>query len=61
MARQAALQRASNELGLRGVRQHGLLDDDIGVVVGYRTYNRCAVRGLARDFALVALLVALPS
>ena len=36
---QYALQRAANELGLRGVRQHGLLDDDIGVVVGHREYN----------------------
>ena len=35
----SALQRAAAELGLRGVRQHGLLDDDIGVVVGHRTYN----------------------
>ena len=32
---QSALKRATAELGLRGVRQHGLLDDDIGVVVGH--------------------------
>jgi hypothetical protein len=36
---QWALKRAANELGLQGVRQHGLLDDDMGVVVGHRTYN----------------------
>ena len=36
---QVALKRAADELGLRGVRQHGLLDDDIGIVVGHRQYN----------------------
>ena len=36
---QQQLLRASTELGLRGVRQHGLLDDDIGIVVGYRQYQ----------------------
>ena len=36
---QAQLARAANELGLQGVRQHGLLDDDVGIVVGHRQYN----------------------
>ena len=33
------LHQAAGELGLQGVRFHGLLDDDVGVVVAKRTYN----------------------
>ena len=33
------LQRAVSELGLQGVRYHGLFDDDMEVVTGFRTYN----------------------
>ena len=27
------------DLGLRGIRQHGIFDDDLGIVTSYRTYN----------------------
>ena len=36
---QAHLKLATEQLGLTGVRHHGLLDDDMGVVIAPRTYN----------------------
>ena len=36
---QAHLAQAVTDLGLTGVRYHGLFDDDMGVVTGYRTYD----------------------
>ena len=36
---QAHLELATVDLGLAGARYHGILDDDMGVVTGYRTYN----------------------
>ena len=33
------LQQAVGDMGLSGVRHHGLFDDDMGVVVGHREYN----------------------
>lgn len=33
------LRQARDELGLQGVRYHGLFDDDMGVVTAPRTYN----------------------
>ena len=33
------LKLAREELGLQGIRQHGLLDDDMHVVIGHRQYN----------------------
>jgi len=39
----AHLQRAQLELGLRGVRYHGLFDDDMGVVQATGTYNFTAI------------------
>jgi hypothetical protein len=49
---QQQLRRASTELGLRGVRQHGLLDDDIGIVVGYRQYHKASL-GVDRPIILL--------
>lgn len=41
------LQQARDELGLEGVRQHGLFDDDMGpVVTGHRTYNFSSIERL---------------
>jgi hypothetical protein len=34
-----ALTQATTDLGLQGVRGHGIFDDDMGVVVAPRTYN----------------------
>ena len=45
---QLHLKQARDELGLGGVRYHGIFDDDMGVVTGHRQYNwtlidaRCA-------------------
>ena len=36
---QLHLKQARDELGLGGVRYHGIFDDDMGVVVGHRQYN----------------------
>lgn len=36
---QLHLKQARDELGLGGVRYHGIFDDDMGVVTAYRTYN----------------------
>ena len=33
------MQQATEEMGLSGVRHHGLFDDDMGVVIGHRRYN----------------------
>jgi xylan 1,4-beta-xylosidase len=41
------LKQARDELGLQGVRQHGLFDDDMGpVVTGHRTYNFSSIERL---------------
>ena len=41
------LKQARDELGLVGVRQHGLFDDDMGpVVTGHRTYNFSSIERL---------------
>ena len=43
----AQLKQARDELGLEGVRQHGLFDDDMGpVVTGHRTYNLTSIERL---------------
>jgi xylan 1,4-beta-xylosidase len=43
----AQLKQARDELGLQGVRQHGLFDDDMGpVVTGHRTYNFSSIERL---------------
>ena len=36
---QKHLKQAVSELGLQGVRYHGIMDDDMGVVVGHRKYS----------------------
>ena len=36
---QAHLKQARDDLGLGGVRYHGIFDDDMGVVTAHRTYN----------------------
>lgn len=33
------LMQAQEDLGLQGIRQHGIFDDDMELVVGYRKYN----------------------
>lgn len=47
---QAQLKQARDELGLVGVRAHGLFDDDMGpVVIGHRTYNFTLIKALWRS------------
>lgn len=41
---QGHLKEAVQELGLQGVRYHGILDDDMGVVVGWRQYDFSKVK-----------------
>jgi len=53
---QAHLSSAVSELGLQGVRYHGIFDDDMGVVVAPRTYNFSKV-GASWDFQVKSGLI----
>ena len=35
----ASLIEARDTMGLQGIRQHGIFDDDMGVVTGHRQYD----------------------